>query len=255
MNDDIRSPAELRAMFGSNLRRLAQRYPTVSGLCRQLGINRTQFNRYLTGESFPRPDVLDRICRFFDVDARILLKPLDDITASTGHPAASTLTEFLGSGPENLSQTAFPAGFYSVTESKETGQQPSLLGLLYARRLPQCTLVRSYAPRWAMTQASPQEREVQGIAASSAGQIHILMSRRQGADSRLYMISPSQGDNDWSGKVIGLSDPVSGLGQPRHIALRHLGRDAKTIFRTARIHHKNPGLDVAHCALRQGAAT
>src|SRR5680860_341270 len=67
-------PAQLRAIFGDNLRALSADYPSVAGLCRDLGINRTQFNRYLTGESFPRPDVLHRICQFFGTDARILLE-------------------------------------------------------------------------------------------------------------------------------------------------------------------------------------
>lgn len=72
-----RSPSELRKVFGTNLRQLAARETSVSQLCRDLGINRTQFNRYLVGEAFPRPDVLDQICNHFDVDARILLEPLD----------------------------------------------------------------------------------------------------------------------------------------------------------------------------------
>ena len=52
-------------MFGRNLRLLGQPYASVSALCRELGINRTQFNRYLSGESFPRPDILQRICAYF----------------------------------------------------------------------------------------------------------------------------------------------------------------------------------------------
>ena len=75
-----RSPAELRSMFGENLRILANDYPSISELSRQLGINRTQFNRYLSGESFPRPDVLWKICDFFEVDARVLLEPVQNIT-------------------------------------------------------------------------------------------------------------------------------------------------------------------------------
>lgn len=70
-------PTQLRAVFGANLRSLSASAPSIAGLCRELGINRTQFNRYLTGEAFPRPDVLHHICRFFDVDARILLEPLE----------------------------------------------------------------------------------------------------------------------------------------------------------------------------------
>ena len=64
-------------MFGANLRSLSKDYVSVSELSRQLGINRTQFNRYLAGESFPRPDVLARICGFFKVDARMLLEPVE----------------------------------------------------------------------------------------------------------------------------------------------------------------------------------
>ena len=72
-------------MFGANLRQLARDSASISALCRDLQINRTQFNRYLAGESFPRPDVLHRICSFFGVDARILLEPVSDIhTGATG---------------------------------------------------------------------------------------------------------------------------------------------------------------------------
>lgn len=70
------SPAVLRQVLGDNLRLLCQNVPSVSTLCREIGVNRTQFNRYLSGEAFPRPDVLYRICRRFDVDANILLEPL-----------------------------------------------------------------------------------------------------------------------------------------------------------------------------------
>ena len=70
------SPPETRAVFGRNLRVLCSGESSVSDLCRRIGINRTQFNRYLSGEAFPRPDILQRICTHFDVDARILLEPL-----------------------------------------------------------------------------------------------------------------------------------------------------------------------------------
>ena len=81
-------PAQLRSIFGQNLRRLSMDYPSIAGLCRDLGINRTQFNRYLSAESFPRPDVLHRICQFFGTDARILLEPvcnLQSVICDWGH--------------------------------------------------------------------------------------------------------------------------------------------------------------------------
>lgn len=56
--------------------------PSVSEVCRQIDVNRTQFLRYLSGEAHPRPDVLYRICRHFNVDARVLLEPIEAIVAS-----------------------------------------------------------------------------------------------------------------------------------------------------------------------------
>ena len=77
-NSPERSAQELRDQLSANLRILTQDL-VVSRICRHAKIHRTQFNRFLSGESFPRPDVLDRICRFFEVDANILLRPLGEV--------------------------------------------------------------------------------------------------------------------------------------------------------------------------------
>ena len=55
-----RSPADIRAVFSQNLKELMGASPNVSALRRELSLNRTQFNRYLAGESFPRPDILPK---------------------------------------------------------------------------------------------------------------------------------------------------------------------------------------------------
>lgn len=75
-------PAALRMVLGRNLQHLTAGVQNQSEMCRRIGVNRTQFNRYLTGSAFPRPDVLSRICQYFGVDANIVLEPLD--TADTG---------------------------------------------------------------------------------------------------------------------------------------------------------------------------
>ena len=73
-----RSPADIRAVFSQNPKELMGASPNVLALCRELSLNRTQFNRYLAGESFPRPDILQKICIHFGLDARILLEPLSE---------------------------------------------------------------------------------------------------------------------------------------------------------------------------------
>ena len=44
-------------------------------------MGRVQFGRYLNGTSCPKPDLLDRICRYFNVDVAIFIRPLDEIEA------------------------------------------------------------------------------------------------------------------------------------------------------------------------------
>jgi transcriptional regulator with XRE-family HTH domain len=66
----------VNAVFGQNLRQLALERGSLSRAADQLGISRVQFQRYLKGESFPKPSQLQAICAHFGVDARILLEPL-----------------------------------------------------------------------------------------------------------------------------------------------------------------------------------
>ncbi len=68
-----------RDIFAKNLRLLIKQKcdDNVSNACREMGINRTQFNRYLSGESWPRPDALIVIVEYFGVDANILLHEMD----------------------------------------------------------------------------------------------------------------------------------------------------------------------------------
>lgn len=64
--------------FGTNLRNLCKTRESIAQVCRDLDINRVQFNRYMSGHSFPKPNVLERICEYFDVDGRIYLELLSD---------------------------------------------------------------------------------------------------------------------------------------------------------------------------------
>lgn len=82
-SSDHKSPREIYGVFSANLQLLISRRSTsVSQACRDLGINRTQFNRYLSGQASPRPDVLHKICSYFETDARVLLTPLCEIEDS-----------------------------------------------------------------------------------------------------------------------------------------------------------------------------
>lgn len=72
------SPSSVLPVFGQNLRFLTSTRGTQAKVSTDLGIGRIQFQRYLRGESFPKPHILKKICDYFGVDARILIDPLTD---------------------------------------------------------------------------------------------------------------------------------------------------------------------------------
>jgi len=72
--------AEIKATFSANLRELIKGV-YVSQLCRDIDLNRTQFNRYLYGQQLPSAVVLVRMCARLNVDERILSVPLEDLNA------------------------------------------------------------------------------------------------------------------------------------------------------------------------------
>ena len=68
-------------IFTDNLAKLIEEDESVSASAARIGINRTQFNRYRSGEALPQPEALTRICRAYGVDERILSVPLADLAA------------------------------------------------------------------------------------------------------------------------------------------------------------------------------
>ena len=107
------SPADIRAVFSQNLKELMGASLNVPALCRELSLNRRQFNRYLTGESFPWPDILQKICLHFGLDARILLQPLSELKNDPSNAQTFYgLHEFLNMRPDNVPEHLFPSGFY-----------------------------------------------------------------------------------------------------------------------------------------------
>lgn len=73
--------------FSLNLRLLCSRERSVSALCREIGVNRQQFGKYLSGAALPSAHNLRRICAHFDIDERELFEPHEDFRARHGPSA------------------------------------------------------------------------------------------------------------------------------------------------------------------------
>jgi transcriptional regulator with XRE-family HTH domain len=235
-----RSPAELRNMFGANLRELSTKYASISDLSRQLGINRTQFNRYLSGESFPRPDVLDRICSFFGVDARILLRPVETLVDRTEPLGSDFLRDFVGAGTGNVPETDFPSGFYRFSRRSFTDDARFVIGLVYVFREGPSTYIRGYEARAAMREqglpSDTHSREFRGFVMRQEGGIAALISRRKAMTCSFNYLSriASFENNVWSGYVTRtVHETVNGTRATRMV-YEHLGRNTRAVLATAR---------------------
>ena len=234
------SPAQLRNMFGANLRSLASAYPSISELSRNLGINRTQFNRYLAGESFPRPDVLARICEFFDVDARVLLEPVSQIGKGKDPINNPFLRDFVGVGAHNIPEDAFPSGFYRFSRVSFIDDKMFVVGLIHIRRAGANTCLRGYEARAAMASQhlpnDPKSREFRGIVMQQEDGIAILVSRRNAMTCSFNYLGrvASFQNNFWVGYATRtIPESLGGLRATR-LVYEHLGHDLHQVMPAAR---------------------
>lgn len=186
---------------------LARAYPSISELSRRLGINRTQFNRYLAGESFPRPDVLARICAFFEVDARILLEPVQSLGPSESILNGPELRQFLApaTAPSELS---FPTGFYRFSRRSFVSPEKYIIGLVRVwRNAHGNCFVRGFEAREAMRQqglaVGRDKREFRGLVLRLENGIGLVISRRGAMTASFNFLHPiaSFENNFWTGYV------------------------------------------------------
>lgn len=235
------TPSELRNTLGANLRELAKSTASVSALCRDLGINRTQFNRYLSGESFPRPDVLFKICQYFKVDARIILEPLESIGKASGalltHPE---IDEFLSPAVTQLTEQMFPSGFYTFARRSFLDETRFVRGLVYVYRKDGAAFLRGFEAKQAMVQQGLPDgvhaREFRGMLMAQEGGIAALVSRRESLTTSFNFLSQvaSFQNNHWVGYTVRtVRESVTGTRVAR-LVYEYLGQDTGRVLQAAR---------------------
>jgi transcriptional regulator with XRE-family HTH domain len=86
------APFSPHQTFADNLRALCTRHGSIAAVCRALGMNRQQFNKYLAGSTLPNGATLERICGFFAIEPQSLFRdPLaPDTQALPGSTPAGT---------------------------------------------------------------------------------------------------------------------------------------------------------------------
>ncbi|MFC3615088.1 helix-turn-helix domain-containing protein [Lutimaribacter marinistellae] len=227
-------------MFGENLRRLSRRYRSISELSRQLGVNRTQYNRYLSGESFPRPDVLDKICRFFDVDARILLDPVDEIGNDDDLLTGPVLQEFFGPALRELDEKTFPSGLFRFSRKSFLRSDQYVIGIVRVFRKDGATFIRGFEVKDAMRQqglpTSAKTREFRGFVTRQDDGVAFVVSRRNGLTCSFNYLSrvTSFDNNFWVGYVSRTTREHAMGGRATRMVYEFLGNDMARILDAAR---------------------
>ncbi|MFB9980001.1 helix-turn-helix domain-containing protein [Mesorhizobium kowhaii] len=135
----------IRENLAANLRRLIQRHASVSAVCREVGINRTQFERYLQGQAIPNKATARLICEYFKIDENELYREPAAAAASDGHASLrQTLYENMVRPPSPAIASGTYFTYFSVPG------RPDLLmrSVTFVRREAELVTFRR-ATRWA----------------------------------------------------------------------------------------------------------
>lgn len=236
-----RSATQIRAIFSTNLRQLTSRYPSVSEVSRQLNINRAQYNRYLNGESYPRPDILHRICSFFQTDARILTQPLEILSPSCPdlmtHPE---IRDYLALENAALGEDLFPSGFYRFSRHSFLYPERFIRGLLFVYRADGWTFIKGSESRQSvLEQGLPEDhatRRFKGYVIAVEDGICAMISRRNAMTTTFNFLSPvaSLNRNFWQGYAARtVNETINGTRVSRMV-YEYIGTATGDVLSTAR---------------------
>jgi transcriptional regulator with XRE-family HTH domain len=117
----------LRENLAVNLRRLCAQHGSVAAVCREMGVNRQQFDRYLTLDALPNKATTARICSYFNIEeAELYRNPADgEISA---RPRAAGRSARLGEGiiatrifaaPQPTIQPGFYQTYFSIPNQSD----------------------------------------------------------------------------------------------------------------------------------------
>lgn len=237
-----KSPSEQRNVFSENLRDLIDEDMPIATLARLLDVNRTQLIRYLAGESFPRPDILKRICDHFGVDARILVEPLSMLNfGSSSDPITNPFVhKYIGPGFSSVTEDIFPTGFYRFSRRSFVHTDQFLVGVVHVRRDNGSTYMKGFERKSALeAQNLPSDvpaREFRGVVMQQDDGLCILASRRNTLTCSFNYLSrvASFQNNFWVGYVTRTVPENDDALRATRMVYEHLGTEIRDALPAAR---------------------
>lgn len=105
--------ANVRRVICDRLKLLSQKVGSVGVFAEEIGVNRTQLSRYLSGQSVPRPELLVRIANIYNVPLGWLMTPHGDAEISLSEfELADSMYRLYSNRRFQLPGTMLSDGFY-----------------------------------------------------------------------------------------------------------------------------------------------
>ena len=204
------------ADFPQNLRLLCSYGKSVSAICRQVGINRHQLKRYLSGSTAPSLHTLRRLCDFFGLEENEILMRHADFAALIRirppqlHRSRDRVAEFFGAVADaaDLSRARHYVGFYHVYFQPDR-QVPEIHRALTQIQLEDRCLVTKTIERYpGGTPGLPPVVKYEGIAYPNRNRLTIIERRPKATDTAFFSILYGADSEDFS-MLSGLSMGVA----------------------------------------------
>lgn len=172
-----------------NIRTLCSYGRSVSDICRRIGLNRQQFDRYLTGRTEPSLSTLRRICDFFGVDeAEILMEPraFADLVrlrpprlGTSPGPFDRRIAHLVNRRPETDTLLERHAGYYHAYNCPPSAHRYILRSLYRVERVDGAWISKSIERHATDNFSVPPTLRYAGIVLEGHGRI-IVQEREQG---------------------------------------------------------------------------
>lgn len=238
-----------RELLSQNLRYICSHHGSVADICRKLKFNRQQFNKYLSGASFPSNRNLMRISSFFRVEPEdLLLRPQE--FRSYFHSISINLLlsndklhdSFFSSSRDSEEEDRY-CGIYKTYHKVPYAQKSILVGLSQIRRTGSHLLTKyldfSGSSKGANGPASILK--MNGTMTLDGGHLYMLdHMTRSNLGYHLTILYPSRRDpiDILTGMTMGVSQHLNGSPYASNILFKRLtpGTSLKEIARQCGFH-------------------
>jgi len=164
--------------FSKNLRSICADTSSIAQVCREIGINRQQFNRYLNGGGMPSAHNLRRIARHFDLTEADFFADHVDFTRlhlrQQRHNTGDTVDLMTGAFRDQAKSLRRYLGFYHAHFQTPTWDGMILRSLIWLREKDGYVMCRSLERVRSQDGNINQKSRYEGMAAQRGNRIYVV---------------------------------------------------------------------------------